>query len=88
MNIKNLFEDFEKQYLYVGEPRKPSRFEDKQLNKIDVMYAFSCYVNYHSDTCIYIIKDTNLSTLLFNDIKKKYDLTRLYLNYEKLHELI
>ena len=34
MNIKNLFEDFEKQYLYVGEPRKPSRFEDKQLKEI------------------------------------------------------
>ena len=87
MNIKNLFEDFEREYLYVGEPRH-GKFQDKELNKIEMMYAFGSYLSYHTDSCIYIIKDTNLSTLLFNDIKKKYDLTRLYLNYEKLHELI
>ena len=88
MNIKNLFEDFEKTYLYVGEPRRPSRFEDKQLNRIDVMYAFSCYVNYHSDTCIYIVKDTQLCSHLWREINIKYDLTRLYLNYDRLHQLI
>ena len=88
MNIKNLFEDFEKQYLYVGEPRKPSRFEDKQLNRIDLMYAFSCFINYNRDTTIYIVKDTNISSYIWNYLKSKYDLTKLYLNYEKLHQLI
>ena len=88
MNIKNLFEDFEKTYLYVGEPRQPGKFEDKQLNMFDVMYAFSSYVNYNSNTCIYIVKDTNISSYIWHHLKSKYDLTSLYLNYDRLHQLI
>ena len=88
MNIKYLFWDFEKTYLYVGEPRQPGKFTDKQLNRIDVMYAFSSYVNYNSDTCIYIVKDTNISSYIWRYLKSKYDLTSLYLNYDKLHQLI
>lgn len=88
MNIKNLFEDFENEYLYIGEKRQPNKFNDKEIHKIDIMYAFSAYVNYHSDSCIYIIKDSNLCSHLFRDIKKRYDLTSLYLRYDKLHQII
>ena len=70
MEIKKYFEDFEKQFLYEGDKRKSSRFEDKELNRFDLFYAFSCYVNYHTDTCIYIIKDANLCSYFWRDIKR------------------
>ena len=88
MDIQNLWEQFKKQYLIVGEPRKSGRLYDKQLYKIDMVYAFSVYVNYHYDTCIHIVKDRQLSSQLWNEIKNTHDLTRLYIRYEKLRELI
>ncbi len=87
MNIKNLFNDFEKQFLYISDRPKPKQ-SDKQINKIDIMTAFSVFVNYHSDKLIRILKDTQLTSYLWRDIKKRYDLTKLYLNYDKLHNLI
>jgi hypothetical protein len=89
MEIKKLFEDFEKQYLFVGDQRvQNSKYNDKKLNKIDIMNSFSVFVNYHSDTCIHILKDTQLTSHLWRDLCKKYDMTRLYLNYNKLFNLI
>jgi hypothetical protein len=87
MNIKNLWDDFEKTYLYTSD-RVKYCYEDKKLNKIDVMNAFSVLVNYHSDTCIHILKDTQLCSYFWRDLKKRYDLTKLYLRYDKLHNLI
>jgi hypothetical protein len=89
MEIKKLFEDFEKHYLFVGDERvQNSKYHDKKLNKIDVMNSFSVFVNYHSNTCIHILKDTQLTTQLWRDLCKKYDMTKLNLNYEKLYNLI
>jgi len=89
MNIKKLWDEFEKTYLYEAELRpQNSKYVDKQLNRIDVMNAFSVFVNYHNDTCIYILKDTQLCSYFWRDLKKRYDLTKLYLNEEKLDNLI
>ena len=87
MNIKNLFDDFEKTYLFTSD-REKHRWEDKKISKIDILNAFSVYVNYHSDTCIHILKDTQLCSYLWRIVKIKYDLNRLYLDYDKINQLI
>lgn len=89
MEIKNLWEQFEKEYLFVGETRRQnSKYHDKQLNRIDVMNCFSVFVNYNSDVCIHIIKDTHLTSHFWRDLIKRYDLTKLYINEEKLYQLL
>ena len=88
MNIKNLWEQFETEYLFVGEPRlQNSKYHDKQLNRIDCITAFSIFVNYHSDRCIHILKDTHLTSYFWRDLVKRYDLKNLYINKGKLHLL-
>ncbi len=89
MEIKNLWEEFEKTYLYEDvERRQNSKYHNKQLNKIDVVNAFSIFVNYNSEVCIHIIKDTQLTTQLWRDLCKRYDMTKLYINEEKLYQLL
>jgi len=89
MSTKELWEDFKKTYLIEGDQRKQnSKYHDKQLNKIDLMTAFSIYVNYNSDTCIKILKDTQLTSQLWQDLIKRYDITKLYINEAKLYKLL
>ena len=89
MTTKELWEDFVEIYLMEGEQRKQnSKHHDKQLNKIDIMTAFSVFVNYHSDTCIKILKNTQLTSQLWRDLTKRYDVTKLYINEEKLYHLL
>ena len=87
MDFKKLFNQFENQYLYVSDVKK-YKGADKELSKAEVMSFFSAYVNYHSDKCIHIIKDTQLITSLWRDLKKRYDLTKLFINEEKIYNLI
>ena len=87
MNIKYLFEDFETIYLYVSD-RKKHKYEDKKISREEVMNCFSIFVNYHSDECIHIIKDIQLSNWIWREIKKKYNLNTLYINYDRIHQLI
>jgi hypothetical protein len=89
MTTKELWEDFIEIYLIEGEQRKQnSKFHDKQLNKIDVMTAFSLFVNYNSHTCISILKDTQLTSQLWRELNKRYDVTKLYIDEEKLYQLL
>jgi len=89
MEIKNLWEEFIDEYLFEGvERNQHSSYNDKQLNKIDVMTCFSVFVNYHSDICIHICKDKQLTGLLWRDLCKRYDMTRLYINEERLYKLL
>lgn len=87
MDLKNLFNQFEKQYLYVNDTKR-YKGADKEISKAEVMTFFSVYVNYHSDKCIHIIKDTQLTTYLWRDLKKRYDLTKLFINEEMIYNLI
>ena len=52
------------------------------------MTAFSLFVNYNSHTCIKILKDTQLTSQLWRDLIKRYDITKLYINEEKLYQLL
>jgi hypothetical protein len=89
MSTKELWEDFVEIYLIEGEQRKQnSKYHDKQLNKIDVMTAFSIYVNYNSDNCIKVLKDTQLTSQLWRDLIKRYDVTKLYIDEQKLYRLL
>jgi hypothetical protein len=89
MSTKELWEDFVNIYLMEGEQRKQkSKYHDKQLNKVDVMTAFSIVLNYNTDTCIKIIKDTELTSYLWRDLIKRYDVTKLYIDEEKLYQLL
>ena len=89
MSTKELWEDFVEIYLIEGEQRKQnSKYHDKQLNKIDVMTAFSLFVNYYSDNCIKILKDTQLTNQLWRELNKRYDVTKLYINEQKLYQLL
>jgi hypothetical protein len=89
MSTKELWEDFVNIYLIEGEQRKQnSKYHDKQLYKIDVMTAFSLYVNYNSNNCISILKDTQLTSQLWRDLIKRYDVSKLYINEEKLYQLL
>jgi len=87
MNIKNLWEDFEKTYLFVGDTRE-GKWVDTKISKIDIMNSFSIFVNYNSNVCIHILKDKQLINHLWREILIKYDLTKLYLRENKLFELI
>ena len=89
MSTKELWEDFVEIYLIEGEQRKQnSKYHDKQLNKIDLMTAFSIYVNYNSNNCIKILKDTQLTSQLWRDLIKRYDITKLYIDEQKLYRLL
>ena len=87
MNIKYLFEDFEKQYLFTSD-REKHRWEDKRISRAEILNCFSIFVNYHSDRCIHILKDTQISNWCWRVIKMKYDLKTLYINYDKIYQLI
>ena len=87
MDLKKLFVDFENQFLYVSD-RLHYKGEDKKISKIEIMTFFSVFVNYHSDKCIYVMKNTKLTTELWRNIKRKYDLTKLFLNQEKIYNFM
>jgi hypothetical protein len=89
MEIKNLWEQFVDEYLFEGvERNQHSNYNDKQLYRVDVITAFSVFVNYNMDKCIHILKDRQLTGLLWRDLCKRYDMTRLYINEEKLYQLL
>ena len=89
MSTKELWENFVNIYLIEGKQRKQnSKYHDKQLNKIDVMTAFSLFVNYNSDNCIKVSKDTQLTSQLWRDLIKRYDITKLYIDEQKLYRLL
>ena len=87
MNLNKLFEEFEKQFLYLDN-RKKNNFEDKNISKIDVINCFSIFVNYHSDVCIHIFKDPEICSRFWRIIKIKYDLSKLYIHYDKICKYI
>ena len=89
MSIKNLWEDFEKYYLFEGKDRpQNSKYHDKNLNRVDVINAFSIYVNYHSQVCIHITTDRQLTSYFWDDLIKRKNMKSLYLNESKLHDLL
>ena len=89
MSTKELWEEFEKTYLVNGDERpQNSKHHDKQLNKIDVMNSFSIYINYHSNVCINLMKDTQLTSYFWRDLNNRKDIKSLYINELKLYELL
>ena len=87
MDFNNLFELFEKQFLYTSD-KKRYKGADKQISKVEIMTFFSVFVNYHSDRCIHVLKNTKLTTDLWRRITSKYDLTKLFLNQDKIYNFI
>lgn len=87
MDLKEKWEEFEKTYLYTSD-RVKSKYEDRQISKLDIINAFSYFYNSDRVDCVHILKDTQLTSYFWRLIKLKYDLTKLYINYDRLHELL